>query len=280
MRVSFIVLGLGLFGCSQNATSSQRPADAGLPADVHALAPAPLMPPFLTTTEDLGGVSYTSAAQTTVAIALPVDTPSLTQALWIRQVMQVLPDLSLDGTTVSVAATPGLAVWTLHAPPQGQSSAVRALLGAIAQPQLSDNGLAGALSTRPHSSDPADPATLRALHEHIAVRHRLWIAAPPEARAAVTANIGSWDAGEPATDGEAWLTEYAHQAVVSATCRVDTLGSAPTDVIRRVAQGAVDRRTAGIATLHAWRAGTSDTRDALHRAIDTASATPADCAAR
>lgn len=265
-----------LSGCAQTGTGSVLPSDAGLPADVRSLAVAPLAPPPLPPVEDVGGVAFvpTSAEQTWAAVALPTDTPALTQTLWVRQVHHALPDLSGSGVRLDHVDVPGLVVWHLEGPQESRADALSSLLTAIAAPALSDDGLAGALSTRPHSSDPADPVTLRALHEQTAVRARLWVSADADGRQRVEPATQSWQAGESLSDGDVWLVERAGGYIAQAACQVGNLGGSSSEDIRRTATSAVSHRVASHneavpSAVEAWRSGQPDVVGAMHQHIET-----------
>ncbi len=262
-------------GCTQPGTGPLLPTDAGLPADIHTLATSPLQAPPPPTVEDIAGAAFVpTAAQTTwTAMALPMDTPALTQTLWVRQITRALPDLSEDGVTLTVADTAGLVVWTLNGPQDSRASALATLLNAIASPQLTDDGLAGALTTRPHSSDPADPVTLRTLHEQTAVTRRLWLSADSTGRERVGTSTETWKAGVPVSDGDEWLSARARGYTALASCKINKLGGSSPENIRRIANGIVMRRARGARAAvplaaEAWRAGQPDFIEAIQQRIE------------
>lgn len=281
---------LVLAGCAQTSTGPLLPSDAGLPADIQTLAVAPLRATALPTVEDVAGVAFvpTTAASTWAAIAMPMDTPALTQTLWVRQVTRALPDLSVDGVTITVEDTAGLVVWTLNGTQDTRAAAVATLLNAIATPLLTDDGLAGALSTRPHSSDPADPVTLRALHEQTAVKQRLWLSTDSAGRQRIESGTQAWPEGVPLADGDEWLSARARGYTALAYCQTNNVGEASPDTVRSVAKGIVAQRTARTTAVpvaaEAWRAAQPDFIGTLEQRIDQTdlpdTATASDCAFR
>lgn len=270
----FALFSTVLVACAQTSTGPLLPSDAGLPADVATLAVPELQAPDISAAQDLAGVAFVPNTSSTshVAIALPADTPPLTQALLIRQISRSLPDLSVDGVTLNVKETPGLVVWTLNGPQAGRTNALPALITAIANPQLTDDGLAGALSTRPHSTDPADPVTLRTLHTQTAVKSRLWISTD-SATQELEPSVQALQDGTAVDDGDAWLDVRAQRYAHLAMCQIGTIGGSTPDTVRRMAKGLVVRRVATGSTVfpitaEVWRAGQADFFPAIQLRID------------
>jgi hypothetical protein len=271
------MIGLVFVACAQNDIGPLLPSDAGLTTDIQTLAVGPLSPPPPTAVEDVAGVTFvpTTARRTSVAIATPMDTPALTQTLWVRQVTRALPDLSTTGVTVATTDMAGMVVWNLQGPQDGRTSALDALLIAIAAPQLSDDSLAAALSTRPHSSDPADPLTLRKLHQETAVRHRLWLSSGAAGREQMALATQAWDAGGRLDAGDVWLDVRAEGWLALASCRVRNVGGSSSATIRLVANGIIQQRGAqALAEVplaaERWRSGQPDVSTALRRRFDQA----------